>query len=317
MSALRALLDRSGARVLVMGVLNRTPDSFSDGGAFADDAAAKERVREMIAQGADIVDVGAESTRPGAARVPDEEQIARLGRTIEDAVSLGALVSIDTTSARVARHAVQQGARVVNCVDPSQAAELGGLCAELGAALVLMHCRGSMTGMPGFSAVDDAAYTDVVREVAAELSSAAEKAVAAGLAREEIVLDPGLGFAKNARHSLALVARLQEIVALGFPVLVGPSRKSFVAHAAAVEEREAGGPAGVAPPGSRLGGTLAAVLACADRGARIARVHDVTEARQALAVWRAIGRVGERGGVGTGLANDDRRSGPSVEVGRA
>lgn len=293
MSALRALLDRSGARMLVMGVLNRTPDSFSDGGAFAGEAAAMERVRAMLAQGADIVDVGAESTRPGAPPVPDEEQIARLGGTIEGAARLGALVSIDTTSARVAAHALRRGARVVNCVDPSRAAELGGLCAERGAALVLMHCRGSMTGMPGFSAADDAAYGDVVREVAAELASAAEEAMAAGLGREEIVLDPGLGFAKNARHSLALVARLHELVALGFPVLVGPSRKSFVANVAAAEEREAGGPGDVAPPGSRLGGTLAAVLACADRGARVVRVHDVAEARQALAVWRAIGRAGE------------------------
>lgn len=309
MSALRALLDRSGARVLVMGVLNRTPDSFSDGGAFVDEAAAMERVAEMLAQGADIVDVGAESTRPGAPRVPDDEQIARLGRTIEGAVGLGAIVSIDTTSARVAAHAVGQGASVVNCVDPAQAAELGGLCAEHGAALVLMHCRGSMTGMPGFSATEDSAYRDVVAEVAAELSSAADRAMAAGLGRDEIVIDPGLGFAKNARHSLALVARLDELRALGFPVLVGPSRKSFLANVAASEEREAGGPAGIAPPSARLGGTLAAVLACAERGARVVRVHDVVEARQALAVWRAIGRVGERREV-----TQPRASG---EVGRA
>jgi dihydropteroate synthase len=174
-----------------------------------------------------------------------------------------------------------------------------------------------MTGMPGFSAADDTAYRDVVAEVAAELSIAAEKAMAAGLAREEIVIDPGLGFAKNARHSVALVARLRELVALGFPVLVGPSRKSFLAHAAAAEEREVGGPAGLAPPGSRLGGTLASLLACAERGARIVRVHDVAEARQALAVWRAIERVGQGGGAGRASAGGVLRAGPSGEVGRA
>lgn len=293
MSALRALLDRSRARALVMGVVNRTPDSFSDGGAFVDEAAARERVREMLAQGADLLDVGAESTRPGAPRIADEEQIARLGRTIEDAVSLGAVVSIDTTSARVAAHALTAGATIVNCVDPAQASELGALCAARGAALVLMHCRGSMTAMGGFSAADDAAYRDVVAEVGAELVSAADRAMAAGLGRDAIVIDPGLGFAKNARHSLALVARLDALCGLGFPVLVGPSRKSFLAHAAAAEEREAGGPAEIAPPGSRLGGTLAAVIACVERGARIVRVHDVAETRQALAVWRALGRLRE------------------------
>lgn len=291
MSALRALLDRSRARVIVMGVLNRTPDSFSDGGAFVADDAALRHVRAMLAQGADVIDVGAESTRPGAAAVSDEEQIARLGGTIEAATKLGAIVSIDTTSPRVAEHAVRQGATIVNCVDPARAAELGALCAKHGAALVLMHCRGSMTAMRGFSAAPDAAYGDVVAEVARELAAAAARALEAGLSRSEIVLDPGFGFAKNARHSLALVAHLEAITGLGFPVLVGPSRKSFVAHAAASEEREAGGPAELSPATERLGGTLAIVLACADRGARIVRAHDVAETRQALAVWRAVGRA--------------------------
>lgn len=302
MSALRALLDRSRARVLVMGVLNRTPDSFSDGGAFVDEAAAIDRVRAMLAEGADIVDVGAESTRPGSRSIPAEEQIARLGDVIPAAAALGAVVSIDTTSAAVAEHALAQGASVVNCVDPARAAELGALCARRGAALVLMHCRGSMTDMAGFSTAADASYGDVVREVADELRAAAGRAMDAGLAREEIVLDPGLGFAKNARHSLALVARLDALVALGFPVLVGPSRKSFVAHAAVMEEREAGRAAPLAPASERLGGTLAAVLACARRGARVARVHDVAEARQALAVWGAVERAarGEAPALGAG-----------------
>ncbi len=290
MSALRALLDRSGARVLVMGVLNRTPDSFSDGGAFVDEEAAARRARAMTAEGADILDIGAESTRPGAPAITDDEQIARLGGTIEAAAADGAIVSIDTTSPRVAEHALLQGASIVNCVDPARAAELGGLCAKHGAALVLMHCRGSMTAMLGFSAAADSSYTDVVAEVRRELETAAARAIAAGLAREEIVLDPGFGFAKNARHSLALVAHLGALGALGFPLLIGPSRKSFIAHAAAAEEREAGRAAELAPPAQRLGGTLAVVLACAARGARIARVHDVAETRQALDLWSAVGK---------------------------
>jgi len=295
MSALRALLECPRARVLVMGVLNRTPDSFSDGGAFLDEIAAIGRVRAMIAQGADIIDIGAESTRPGAPAVSDAEQIDRLGRTVIDASRQGAVISIDTTSPAVAEHALRQGATIINCVDPSRAEDLGALAARHGAALVLMHCRGSMTAMQGFSAAPDASYGDVVTEVAAELAAAAERAIGAGLPRDEIVIDPGFGFAKNARHSLALVARLDELCALGFPVLVGPSRKSFVAHAAAAEMAEAGGAQGIAPPDQRLGGTLAVVLACAARGARIVRVHDVAETRQALAVQRALAK----GGAGT------------------
>lgn len=298
MSALRALLDRSRARVLVMGVLNRTPDSFSDGGAFAGEDAAAARARAMIAEGADILDVGAESTRPGAPVIGDEEQIARLGRTIAVAAADGAIVSIDTTSPRVAEHALGQGASIVNCVDPARAAELGALCAKHGAALVIMHCRGSMTAMLGFSTAADASYTDVVADVARELETAAARAIGAGLAREEIVLDPGFGFAKNARHSLALAANLGVIGALGYPVLVGPSRKSFLAHAAAAEAREAGRAGDLAPPDRRLGGTIAAVLACAARGARIARVHDVAEARQALDVWSAVGKSERSAGAG-------------------
>ena len=152
----------------------------------------------------------------------------------------GAIVSIDTTSPRVAEHALGQGASIVNCIDPARAAELGALCAKHGAALVIMHCRGSMTAMLGFSAAADSSYTDVVTDVARELGTAAARAIGAGLAREEIGLDPGFGFAKNARHSLALVANLGVIGALGYPLLVGPSRKSFLAHAAATEAREAG-----------------------------------------------------------------------------
>jgi dihydropteroate synthase len=163
--------------------------------------------------------------------------------------------------------------------------ELARIAARHGAALVLMHCRGSMTNMPGFSRYADDGYGDVVADVAREWKAAADLAVAAGVPREDLVLDPGFGFAKNARQSLELCARLGELVDLGFPVLVGPSRKSFLAHAA--------GDA-AAPPERRLGATIAAVLACAARGAAIVRVHDVEPVRQAIAFADALGSSEKR-----------------------
>ncbi|AKT36298.1 dihydropteroate synthase [Chondromyces crocatus] len=273
-----------------MGVLNRTPDSFSDGGRFTSDAAASAYIEAMLAEGADIIDIGAESTRPGSEHVSDRDQIARLGSGVRDAVRRGALVSIDTTSAAVAEYALDEGAAVVNTVSLDAAAALGALCSRYDAALVLMHSRGTMGDMKGFSAYADDAYQDVVADVAREWTAAAELAVGAGLPRGELVFDPGFGFAKNARHSLELVARLRELCALGFPVLVGPSRKSFLARAATHED--SGLPE--AAPEQRLGATIAACVACAERGAAIVRVHDVAPVRQALALSAAVSRV-ERG----------------------
>ena len=285
MTPLRTLLDRRESAVL-MGILNRTPDSFSDGGRFVDDEAARVQIEAMIHQGAAIIDVGAESTRPGAAAIDATEQLARLGGVVRAAAERGVLVSIDTTLPAVAERALRDGARVVNSVSLEPAAELGALAAAHGASLVLMHSRGAMAAMPGFSAYADEAYGDVVADVAREWSSAAERAIRAGLPREDLVLDPGLGFFKNARHSLELCARLDELVALGFPVLVGPSRKSFVARAAGEDPPS--------PPEQRLGGSLAAAIACVERGAAIVRVHDVAETRQALAVAAALRAVGAR-----------------------
>ncbi|HVK68817.1 MAG TPA: dihydropteroate synthase [Polyangium sp.] len=280
-SPLRALLSsRRGA--LVMGVCNRTPDSFSDGGRFLDDAAAVAHVRGLVIEGAHILDIGAESTRPGSSPIDAAEQVRRIGGLIRASVELGAVVSIDTTLPDVAAWALGEGARIVNTVSLEPAAELGALCAHVGASLVLMHCRGSMTDMRGFSMYDDAAYGDVVADVAREWTEAAERALAKGLPREDLVLDPGLGFAKNARHSIELCARLDELAKLGFPVLVGPSRKSFVARAANPDASV------IAPPADRLGGTIAAVLACVARGAAIVRVHDVKAVVQALAVAASI-----------------------------
>lgn len=300
MTPLRTLLERRES-VILMGVVNRTPDSFSDGGEHLDERAALARVEAMIAEGASIIDVGAESTRPGSKPIGDAEQIARLGGVVRAAADRGAIVSIDTTSPVVAERALRDGATIVNSVSLDAAAELGELAGRSGASLVLMHSRGSMTEMAGFSAYPEDAYGDVIAEVAREWSAAAERAIRAGLPRADLVLDPGLGFFKSARHSLEIVARLDELVRLGFPVLVGASRKSFVARAAAGV-----GPA--SPPAQRLGGSLAAALACADRGAAIVRVHDVAETRQALAVAAAVRR-----------ARSGARSRPPAaeEVGRA
>jgi dihydropteroate synthase len=284
MTPLRTLLNQRES-VLLMGILNRTPDSFSDGGAFMDETAAVARIEEIIAEGAEIIDVGAESTRPGSTPVPAEEQIARIGGAVREAAKRGLIVSIDTTSPEVAEWALGEGATVVNSTSLEPAAPLGELAARRGATLSLMHCRGAMTEMKGFSVYADDAYGDVVADVAREWQEAAARALACGLPREDLILDPGLGFAKNARHSIELCARLDELCSLGFPVLVGTSRKSFVARAAA--------PLGatVAPPSARLGGTIAATLLCADKGAAIARVHDVGQVKQALAIAAALRRA--------------------------
>jgi len=266
-----------------MGVCNRTPDSFSDGALYLDDDSADAHVRRLVAEGAEIVDIGAESTRPGAEVVDAAEQIRRIGSSIRKACALGVLVSIDTTSPAVAAWALGEGASIVNTVSLDPAEELGALAARSGAALVLTHARGSMTTMQGFSVYDDAAYGDVVADVAREWTTAADRALAMGLSREDLLLDPGLGFTKNARHSVELCRRLGELCALGFPVLVGPSRKSFLARIAAKDESST-----LAPPNERLGGTIAAVLACVRRGAAVVRVHDVQATVQALAVDSAI-----------------------------
>lgn len=271
-----------------MGVLNKTPDSFSDGGRFVNDSAALRHVELLRDEGADVLDIGAESTRPGSQPVPPSEQIERLGSLVRDAVELIPIVSIDTTSVEVAQHALDQGASVVNSVALEPAAELGALCARYGAAFVLMHSRGPMSAMPGFSMVDDAAYGDVVADVAREWSAAAQRALDAGLPPSELLLDPGLGFAKNARHSIELCARLDELCALGFPVVVGPSRKSFLAKTAAARAARREGEKAPAPPEARLGGTIAATLACIEHGASVVRVHDVAQAQQAIAVFEAI-----------------------------
>ncbi len=283
MTTARTLLPNAG-RVLVMGIVNRTPDSFSDGGAHLDEEAARAQVERLVREGADIIDVGAESTRPGAKLIDAATQLARLGELIPFVVRAGVVASVDTTLAEVAEHALRQGAAVVNSVSLAPAAELGGLAARFGASLVLTHCRGAMTDMRAFSEYDARAYGDVVREVADEWTVAAQRAMAAGLPRESLWFDPGLGFAKNAEQSLELCVRLGELKALvRHPVLVGPSRKSYLASAVAREARSPN-----PPPNERLGGTIAAVLDAAAQGADAVRVHDVQPVAQALSYRRAM-----------------------------
>jgi dihydropteroate synthase len=260
--------------VALMGVLNVTPDSFFDGGRYLGADAARERVDRLIAEGADLIDIGAESSRPGANEIPAAEQIARMEPALRYAVEQGRPVSIDTTSPEVAERALALGARLVNDVSCLADPELARVTARAGAALLVMHSRGPMSAQRGYSIYPDAGYRDVVADVRNEWRSARERAASAGLAPADVWFDPGLGFAKNARQSFELLARLAEFRAEGTPIVVGASRKSFLA----LEDG--------APPEQRLGGTVAACLFAAEHGASVLRVHDVAAVRQALSVTR-------------------------------
>jgi dihydropteroate synthase len=267
-------------RPVVMGILNLTPDSFSDGGRFLHPDDAIRRAREMAAEGADLIDLGGESTRPGAAEVSADEEAARVVpvlRALREAVGLP--LSIDTRRAAVAREALAAGAQVVNDVSGLADAGMADAVAPSGAGLVLMHMRGTPATMQGLTG-----YADVVEDVASELASSLARADAAGIARERVVLDPGIGFAKTAEHNLQLIASLRRLEArLGRPVLLGASRKAFI-----------GALLGGVPAAERDAGTVGACVAGLARGARLFRVHDVRGARQALDVAWAILRIPER-----------------------
>ena len=264
----------------LMGIVNVTPDSFFDGGSLLDPGAARSRIEQLVADGASTVDIGGESSRPGASSIPADEQIRRIEPAVKHAVSLGrALVSVDTTSPVVARHMLELGADLINDVSCLADPELAGVVAAHDAVLLLMHARGSMAG---FSKYPESGYADVVAEVTTEWARARDRAVARGIPPERVWFDPGIGFSKSARHSFEVIQRLREFTLLGVPVVVGPSRKSFIN---AADGASAGG---AAPPSERLGGTIAACLAAAARGAAVLRVHDVADVRQALAVARAI-----------------------------
>jgi dihydropteroate synthase len=264
----------------IMGVLNATPDSFSDGGQFASVEHAVEFALEMIEQGASVIDVGGESTRPGAARVPADEQIRRVVPVIARLrTRSNVAISIDTTLAAVAEAALDAGADFVN--DVSAGTEDGAMfrmLARRGAGIVLMH-RLAPPGEDSYSDryAKEPVYADVVRDVSAFLLARAEMAMAAGIARESIALDPGLGFGKNVVQNFELVARTSELAALGFPVVVGASRKSFL-----------GAVTGRADPEQRIIGSVVAAVAAYGGGARIVRAHDVGAHREALLVAHAV-----------------------------
>lgn len=259
---------------LLMGVINATPDSFSDGGAFLDPAHAIERGLKLAEEGAAILDIGGESTRPGALPVPEAEELARVLPVIKGlAVQTAAVLSIDTRNPAVARAAIDAGASIWNDVSAlTYAPESLKLAAALDCRIVLMHTQGDPRTMQ-----DDPHYRDVIAEIADYLAARVAECEEAGIDRSRLIVDPGIGFGKTVAHNLAILANLPAFASLGAPVLVGASRKRFIA---ALDRQ--------GPATARLGGSIAAALAAASGGAAIIRVHDVAATRQALAVFFAI-----------------------------
>ncbi|MFD5895701.1 MULTISPECIES: dihydropteroate synthase [unclassified Streptomyces] len=264
-------------RCAVMGVVNVTPDSFSDGGRWFDTTAAVKRGLDLVTEGADLVDVGGESTRPGAPRVDEDEELRRVVPVVRGLASEGVTVSVDTMRASVAERAVAAGAVLVNDVsgglaDPAMVPAV----AAAGVPFVVMHWRGFSQDMNS-----RAVYTDVVAEVLAELRERIEAVVAGGIAPERLVVDPGLGFAKGTEHDLALLARLADLRALGRPLLVAASRKRFLGRVLAGE--------GAPPPARERDAATAAVSAiAAHEGAWAVRVHEVRATADAVRVARAV-----------------------------
>ena len=265
-----------GHRTLLMGVVNVTPDSFSDGGKHPTEGTAVAHGLALHRDGADLVDVGGESTRPGAAPVSAEEEARRVVPVIRRLADAGAQVSVDTMKAEVAREALAAGARVVNDVSAGRDPAMFPVVAEARAGLVLMHMQGEPRTMQR-----EPRYDDVVKEVAAFLVQRARAAEAAGVPREAIALDPGIGFGKTLEHNLALLANLPELRRLGYPIRVGASRKQVIGALT----REGEEPPS---PQDRLEGTLGAHVAARERGADIIRCHDVRAHRRAFAVADAI-----------------------------
>jgi len=258
--------------VKLMGVINVTPDSFSDGGLYLDPDAAIAHGEELAREGAEILDVGGESTRPGAREVSAEEELARVEPVVNGLVGGTAAVSIDTSKAAVAEAALDAGAEIVNDVtalrrDP----EIAAICGERGAGLVLMHMQGDPRTMQ-----ENPVYDDVVDDVKAFLAERMEVAVGAGVDEGRIWLDPGIGFGKTLEHNLELLRRLGELRSLGRPLVIGTSRKSFIGRVDGSAAAE------------RLGGTIASSVLAAAEGADVLRVHDIAEVGQAIRVAAAI-----------------------------
>lgn len=267
-----------GSRTYVMGILNVTPDSFSDGGMFFDRAKAVERGLEMAGEGADIIDVGGESTRPGAADISIDEELERTVPVIDAITKREKIaISIDTRKSKVAGEAVRAGASIINDIsglryDPA----MGPVAASTSAALVVMHIKGTPKDMQL-----NPVYIDVVSEIAASLRESIDIARASGISEERIIIDPGIGFGKTVEHNLEILNRLNELKALGRPICVGPSRKSFIGKILGIDRVS-----------DRLIGTLAACVAAIMKGAGIVRVHDVKEACQAARMADSIMKRG-------------------------
>ena len=271
----RAGILAGGPGPVVVGILNVTPDSFSDGGDFLDREAAAEHAAAMLDEGAEILDLGGESTRPGSDRVSQEEEIRRVVPVIERvlAVRPGAVISVDTYRAGTATAALEAGARLINDVtalrgDPRMAS----VVKEAACPVILMHMQGEPKIMQR-----EPHYEDVVREVRDFLAQRAEYAVAAGIRPEDVIVDPGIGFGKNLEHNLDLLRNLDAIVDLGFPVLIGTSRKTFIGRITGVQEAR-----------ERVFGTVATTVLAYERGATFLRVHDVRANSEALAVAEAV-----------------------------
>jgi dihydropteroate synthase len=256
----------------LMGIINVTPDSFSDGGLFLEPERAIRHARELVADGADLLDVGGESTRPGARAVTGEEELARVAPVLAGLGDVEVPISIDTTKTLVAEAALDAGAEIVNDVTAMRAEpELAHLCAQRGCGVVLMHMQGDPRTMQ-----DDPTYDDVVDDVRAFLAERIEAATDAGVAEERIWVDPGIGFGKTVEHNLELLGRLGELRDLGRPIVVGTSRKSFLGRLTGREVTD------------RLGSTIASSVLALRAGAAVLRVHDVAEVNQAVRVAEAV-----------------------------
>jgi len=266
-------------RPRILGIVNVTPDSFSDGGRLGSIDDARRLIDAMVAEGADVIDIGGESTRPqGATPVSADEELRRVMPVIEASIQdhPSIPVSVDTVKSSVAARALRAGASIVNDVSGFRLDDaMAAVCAEGGAGVVLMHSRGDVADMATFAHANYGA--DIVGEIVAELSARVAGAERAGISRDRIVVDPGIGFSKRGEHSLTTLGQLRRIGSIGFPVLVGVSRKRFIGEITSVRQ-----------PDARLAGTTGANVAALDRGAMLFRVHDVRTARHALDVAWAI-----------------------------
>lgn len=259
-----------------MGIVNVTPNSFYDGGRYETPEAGRQRVVRLLDEGADILDIGGESSKPGAPAVAAEQQLERIAAALDFALSHDALVSIDTASPAVAESALERGAHIINDVTCLEDVGLAAAVARHDAYLILSHARGHQSKMADFSEWPDDAYVDIVVDVRRDLNAARHRAVEQGVRPERVWLDPGLGFSKNARQSIELLARLAELCDDATPWVVGTGRKSFITQLHA------------SPPEDRLGGTVAASLWASHAGAEVLRIHDVAAVAQALAVDAAL-----------------------------